>query len=107
MDLDCMWAQFPWTQRLTRMGEALHAVHLCKNYGKTHVLNGFVLEVAEGTVYGLTGPNVSGKTTTIKIHSRGRTNARNHVRLFMSENLARPSKIGNPNPRHSSCFGNG
>ncbi len=39
--------------------------NLVKRYGDTTVLDHFNLEVAEGEIFGLLGPNGSGKTTTI------------------------------------------
>jgi len=38
-----------------------------KSYGATHVLRGMSFSVGKGEVYGLLGPNGSGKTTTINI----------------------------------------
>lgn len=46
---------------------AIAASGLRKSFGKQLVLNGIDLEVAEGTVYALLGPNGSGKTTTVQI----------------------------------------
>ncbi|GLR18440.1 ABC transporter ATP-binding protein [Portibacter lacus] len=41
--------------------------NLHKNYGNIHALNGLNLEVEAGQVYGILGPNGSGKTTTLGI----------------------------------------
>ncbi len=40
---------------------------LTKNYGRIRALDGFDLEVNKGVVFGLLGPNGSGKTTTLSI----------------------------------------
>jgi ABC-2 type transport system ATP-binding protein len=45
------------------------ATGLRKSYGDHLVLNGIDLNVAEGTVFALLGPNGSGKTTTVRILS--------------------------------------
>jgi ABC-2 type transport system ATP-binding protein len=44
----------------------IRAEHLEKAYGKTPALRGLDLEVPEGSVFGLLGPNGSGKTTAIR-----------------------------------------
>jgi ABC-2 type transport system ATP-binding protein len=44
----------------------LRAIDLVMRYKDVRVLNGLNLEVAEGSVFGLIGPNGVGKTTTIK-----------------------------------------
>ncbi|MEV1240783.1 ATP-binding cassette domain-containing protein [Nonomuraea sp. NPDC049750] len=46
---------------------AVLAQGLRKAYGKKTALDGFDLEVAEGTVCGLLGPNGAGKTTAVRI----------------------------------------
>ena len=49
------------------MNSIISAHNLTKYFGRTGVLDGLVLEVPEGSVFGLVGPNGAGKTTTIKI----------------------------------------
>ncbi len=48
------------------MTEALHADSLHTYYGKSHILHGVALTVAEGTVTTLLGRNGAGKTTTLR-----------------------------------------
>jgi len=48
---------------------AVVATGLRKSYGDHPVLDGIDLNVAEGTVFALLGPNGSGKTTTVRILS--------------------------------------
>lgn len=48
---------------------AITARGLSKSFGEHLVLDGVDLEVAEGTIFALLGPNGSGKTTTVQILS--------------------------------------
>lgn len=41
--------------------------NLTKHYGKIRALDGLSLEVRQGMVFGILGPNGSGKTTTLGI----------------------------------------
>ncbi len=43
------------------------AKNLEKTYGRTHAIKDINFEVEEGEIFGLIGPNGSGKTTTLKI----------------------------------------
>nr|WKN39624.1 ATP-binding cassette domain-containing protein [Tunicatimonas sp. TK19036] len=45
----------------------LHIQHLHKRYGKVHAVNDLSLEIQPGQVFGILGPNGSGKTTTLGI----------------------------------------
>jgi ABC-2 type transport system ATP-binding protein len=49
------------------MSDIVRAIDLTKHFGDVAVLNGLNLSIPEGSVFGLAGPNGSGKTTTIKI----------------------------------------
>ena len=51
------------------MTKAIVASGLTKHFGDVKALNGIDLEVEQGTVVGLLGPNGSGKTTTVRILS--------------------------------------
>lgn len=46
---------------------AIKATGLTKKFGEVVALNGIDIEVEEGTVLGLLGPNGSGKTTIVRI----------------------------------------
>ena len=49
------------------MGAVISISGLVKSYGAFRALDGLDLEVAEGEVHGVLGPNGSGKTTTIRV----------------------------------------
>jgi branched-chain amino acid transport system ATP-binding protein len=64
------------------MSAALTAEGLHTYYGKSHILHGVSLEVAEGQITALLGRNGAGKTTTLRT-LMGLTPARQgHVRIF-------------------------
>ena len=48
------------------MTNAVEIDSLSKDYGKIRALNNIILNVPEGSIYGLVGPNGAGKTTLIK-----------------------------------------
>lgn len=48
------------------MTNAVEINNLFKDYGKLRALDNIILNVPEGTIYGLVGPNGAGKTTLIK-----------------------------------------
>ena len=47
------------------MPSVLTIDHLHKHYGKIHAVNDLSLEIEKGSVFGILGPNGSGKTTTL------------------------------------------
>jgi ABC-2 type transport system ATP-binding protein len=47
--------------------DAIESSGLTKEYGDTTAVDGLDLSISEGTVYGLLGPNGSGKTTTMRM----------------------------------------
>jgi len=46
---------------------AVTANHICKRYGKIQALSDVSLEIGEGDIFGLIGPDGAGKTTLIRI----------------------------------------
>ena len=50
-----------------RLAPAIEVRGLRKSFGKTIVLDGVDLDVAEGSVFALLGPNGAGKTTTLRM----------------------------------------
>ncbi|HLE96535.1 MAG TPA: ATP-binding cassette domain-containing protein, partial [Candidatus Thermoplasmatota archaeon] len=49
------------------MALAIETVGLGKTFGKARALDGLDLKIEKGSVYGLLGPNGTGKTTTIRV----------------------------------------
>lgn len=49
------------------MNEVLSIQNLSKNYGKIRAVDNLSFTVEKGTVYGILGPNGSGKTTTLSV----------------------------------------
>ncbi|HZD55225.1 MAG TPA: ABC transporter ATP-binding protein [Anaerolineales bacterium] len=49
------------------MGLLIEAQNLFKSFGETKAVDGVNLQVAEGEIYGLVGPDGAGKTTTIRL----------------------------------------
>lgn len=49
------------------MGVLIEAKNLCKSFGEAKAVDGLSLEVAEGEIYGLVGPDGAGKTTTLRL----------------------------------------
>ena len=73
------------------MSAALAAEGLHTYYGKSHILRGVTLEVAEGKITALLGRNGAGKTTTLKT-LMGLTPARSgRVTIFGRETTRQPT----------------
>jgi ABC-2 type transport system ATP-binding protein len=66
---------------------------LRKSFGDHVVLGGIDLDVAEGTIYALLGPNGSGKTTTVQILSTLLAPDAGTVRVAGHDLMAEPDKI--------------
>ena len=74
-----------------RMSVALEAEGLHTYYGKSHILHGVSLEVAEGKITALLGRNGAGKTTTLR-SLMGLTPAREgRVTIFGAETTRWPT----------------
>ena len=63
---------------------AVHVSQLVKRYGDMVALDYFDLDVTQGEIFGLLGPNGSGKTTTINLISGELSATRGHVFLESS-----------------------
>ena len=50
---------------------AVHVENLVKTYNSRRVLDGANLDVSEGELYALMGPNGSGKTTPVQFSTQG------------------------------------
>lgn len=65
-----------------QMNYACTVEHLRKNYGKVEALKGISFEIKEGEIFGLIGPNGSGKTTTLRIISTVLSPTEGEVKIF-------------------------
>jgi ABC-2 type transport system ATP-binding protein len=61
---------------------AIEMIHLVKRFGKFTALDDLSLTVAEGEIFGLLGPNGSGKTTTVNLISGLTTPTGGQVRVM-------------------------
>jgi ABC-2 type transport system ATP-binding protein len=52
---------------VTKLSDAIEIRGLARHYGEVRAVDGLSLEVPEGELFGLLGPNGSGKTTTINV----------------------------------------
>src|SRR5215470_11291171 len=57
------------TQSAWEMAPAIEMIDLCKTFGTLRAVDHLSLEVERGEIFGLLGPNGSGKTTTINMLS--------------------------------------
>jgi ABC-2 type transport system ATP-binding protein len=64
------------------MGHALEVEGLRKYYGATRAVDGLDLLVGEGEIFGILGPNGSGKTTTVECSYGLRAADSGRIRLF-------------------------
>lgn len=68
--------------------EVLSVDQLYKSFGKTKAVNGLSFEVKKGDVFGILGPNGSGKTTTLSILLDIERASSGHYQWTMSEHTA-------------------
>ncbi|TAD86095.1 MAG: ABC transporter ATP-binding protein [Bacteroidetes bacterium] len=64
------------------MANVLTVKNLCKNYGSIRALNGVSFSVPAGTIFGILGPNGSGKTTMLGIITNILKPTEGEVKLF-------------------------
>jgi ABC-2 type transport system ATP-binding protein len=70
------------TQTATNSMLAIEVKDLCKSFGSFQAVDHLSLEVRQGEIFGLLGPNGSGKTTTINMISGLSTPTSGEVRVF-------------------------
>jgi len=75
---------------------AIQTQNLTKVYGDVRALNGLDLTVEEGELYGLLGPNGSGKTTTIEILTGQRTPTEGTASVLGTDPVAHPVEVRRP-----------
>jgi ABC-2 type transport system ATP-binding protein len=73
--------------------EAISASGLRKSFGDQLVLDGIDLDISEGTIFALLGPNGSGKTTTVRILSTLITADGGAVRVAGHDLASEPGKV--------------
>lgn len=72
---------------------AIEVEGLRKEYGDVVALDGLDLTVDSGHLYGLLGPNGSGKTTTIEILTGQRTPTAGSARVLGTDPIADPTEV--------------
>jgi ABC-2 type transport system ATP-binding protein len=72
-------------------GTAIEIVELCKTFGKFQAIDHLTLTVQKGEIFGLLGPNGSGKTTTINMIS-GLTRSTSGVVRVMGFDVRRQTR---------------
>src|SRR6266702_4170889 len=63
-------------------GPAIEMIDLCKDFGSFRAVDHLSLTVQQGEIFGLLGPNGSGKTTTINMISGLRVPSKGEVRVI-------------------------
>jgi len=80
---------------MTRDGPAVRLQGVTKRFGGRPAVSDFDLEVPRGVIYGLLGPNGSGKTTTIRMMMGILRPDEGSVALFGADpDLARRGRVG-------------
>jgi len=75
-------AQVVATMARSQDKDAIEMIDLCKSFGNFHAVDHLSLTVKQGEIFGLLGPNGSGKTTTINMISGLSTPTSGEVRVF-------------------------
>ncbi len=65
-----------------KMDYAVEVQHLCKDFGSFHAVSDLNFRIARGEIFGLLGPNGSGKTTTLNMISGLSDPTSGMVRVF-------------------------
>jgi ABC-2 type transport system ATP-binding protein len=76
------------------MGLALAVDQLRKTYGETVAVDGVSLTVQEGEIFGILGPNGSGKTTTVECAYGLRKADSGRIRVFDVDPQSDPDAVG-------------
>ncbi len=74
--------------------DALRVEGLYKRYGATTAVNGVDLVVPEGEIFGILGPNGSGKTTTVECAYGLRAADAGRIRVFGADPQSDPDRVG-------------
>ncbi len=72
---------------------AVEAAELRKVYGRTVALDGISFKISEGEVFGLIGPNGSGKTTTLRILGTLIRPTGGSARVFGADSETEPDRV--------------
>src|SRR5450759_4174104 len=75
-------AQVVATMARSQDKDAIEMIDLCKSFGNFHAVDHLSLTVKQGEIFGLLGPNGSGKTTTINMISGLSVPTSGEVRVF-------------------------
>jgi ABC-2 type transport system ATP-binding protein len=75
------------------VGVALLVESLSKSYGHVAAVDGVGFEVADGEIFGIVGPNGSGKTTTAECAQGLRRPDSGHVRIFGIDPHSQPGRV--------------
>lgn len=75
------------------VGVALLVESLSKSYGRVAAVDGVGFEVADGEIFGIVGPNGSGKTTTAECAQGLRRPDSGHVRIFGIDPHSQPGRV--------------
>ena len=74
--------------------DALRVNGLRKRYGATTAVDGVDLAVPQGEIFGILGPNGSGKTTTVECAYGLRAADAGRIRVFGVDPQAEPDRVG-------------